>query len=117
MERLTDGQGSERRRPLGLAGAARKGQKRVKGGPERVGAGRQSTEARMTDRREGPRRPQARRGPGEPELGGGAAPLGGLGPGGVKEGPGPESGRDRQARPGLRAPRLSSRGGWPGALG
>ena len=96
-----------------MAGAARKGQRAGEGRP---GAG-QSTEARMTDRREGPRRPQARRGPGEPELGGGAAPLGGLGPGGVKEGPGPESGRDRQARPGLRAPRLSSKGGWPGALG
>lgn len=36
---------------------------------------------------EGPRRP------GDPDLEGGAAPLGGPGPSGLKGGPGPESGR------------------------
>lgn len=41
----------------------------------------------MTDRQEGPRRPQAGLRPGDSGLGGGASPLGGLGPSGSEKRP------------------------------
>lgn len=72
-ERRTDGHAWERPRPLASAWAARKGRERAEGGP----SGQQSGEARLTDRRDGPRRPQAGPRPGHPVLGGGASPLGG----------------------------------------